>query len=143
MKGFIFEVIREYSVECLAIATCMSKWQQYLFGRSDITVHTDHQPLQTIFKKPLNKAPRRLQRMMLQLQQYNFTVQYKRGKEMHIADTLSRAAITKPNTNGISQECEVFHLELVTLDLKPSCITSNTLQQIQLETSKDPVLTSL
>ena len=67
--------------ECLAIVTCMKKWHQYLFGKQNIIVHTDHQPLETIFKKPLGNAPRRLQRMMLQLQQYNFEVLYKRGKE--------------------------------------------------------------
>ena len=66
--------------ECLAIMTSMKKWHQYLFGKHDIIVQTDHQPLETIFKKPLGKAPQRLQRMMLQLQQYNFEVVYKRGK---------------------------------------------------------------
>ena len=67
--------------ECLAIVTCMDKWHQYLYGKYDITVHSDHQPLQTIFKKPLCKAPRRLQRMMLKLQRYQFSVRYKKGKE--------------------------------------------------------------
>ena len=58
--------------ECLAIVSCMNKWHQYLYGKHDITVHTDHQPLETIFKKPLSKAPRRLLRMMLKLQRYQF-----------------------------------------------------------------------
>ena len=35
--------------ECLAIVSCMDKWHQYLYGKQDITVHTDHQPLETIF----------------------------------------------------------------------------------------------
>ncbi|CAB3979301.1 Transposon Ty3-G Gag-Pol poly [Paramuricea clavata] len=39
--------------ECLAIVTCMSKWHQYLYGKKSILVHTDHQPLETIFRKPL------------------------------------------------------------------------------------------
>ena len=58
--------------ECFAIVSCMDKWHQYLYGKHDITVHTDHQPLETIFKKPLSKAPRRLLRMMLKLQRYQF-----------------------------------------------------------------------
>ena len=37
--------------ECLAIVTCMNKWHQYLYGKQHITVHTDHQPLESIFKK--------------------------------------------------------------------------------------------
>ena len=35
--------------ECLAIDTCMDMWHRYLYGKNDITVHTDHQPLETIF----------------------------------------------------------------------------------------------
>ena len=38
--------------ECLAIITCMIKWHQYLYGKKDILVYTDHQPLETIFRKP-------------------------------------------------------------------------------------------
>ena len=57
--------------ECLAIVSCMDKWHQYLYGKRYIMVHTDHQPLETIFKKPVSNAPRRLQRMMLKLQKFS------------------------------------------------------------------------
>ena len=66
--------------ECLAIVSCMDKWHYYLYGKHDITVRSDHQPLETIFKKPLSRGPRRLQRMMLKLPKYQFTVRYKKGK---------------------------------------------------------------
>ena len=111
--------------ECLAIVSCMDKWHQYLYGKHDITVHTDHQPLETIFKNPLSKAPRRLQRMMLKLQRYQFTVRYKKGKELYVADTLSRAAVTDQPSSTAKQECEVFW------------------QRIRRETAKDPVLETL
>ena len=62
--------------ECLAIVTCMNKWHQYLYGKQHITGHTDHQPLESIFKKPISKAPCRLQRMMLKLLDYQFKVSY-------------------------------------------------------------------
>ena len=137
--------------ECLAIVSCMDKWHQYLYGKHDITVHTDHQPLETIFKKPLSKAPRRLQRMMLKLQKYQFTVRYKKGKELYVADTLSRAAVrpshatvTDPDhTFAGKQECEVFRLELEEMDLTPNRVTADTLKRIRQETAKDPVLTAL
>ncbi|CAB4043835.1 Hypothetical predicted protein [Paramuricea clavata] len=44
--------------ECLAIMTSMKRWHQYLFGKHDIIVQTDHQLLETIFKKPLNTLSR-------------------------------------------------------------------------------------
>ena len=41
--------------ECLAIKVACTKFYQYLYGKQDVIVHSDHQPLETIFKKPLSK----------------------------------------------------------------------------------------
>ncbi|CAB4002182.1 Hypothetical predicted protein [Paramuricea clavata] len=82
--------------ECLAICHSFNKFDQWLYGKKDIEVHTDHQPLETILRKPLNKAPARLQKMMMKLQRYSFKVTYKKGKSMYLADTLSRAALPDP-----------------------------------------------
>ena len=75
--------------ETLAIVHAFRKFDQLLFGKSEITVHSDHKPLETIFKRPLASAPRRLQSMMLSLQRYSFSVEYRKGCSLHIADTLS------------------------------------------------------
>jgi hypothetical protein len=64
--------------ECLAICYCFQKFDQWLHGKADIQVHTDHQPLETITKEPLNKAPARLQKMLMRLQRYRFNVTYKK-----------------------------------------------------------------
>ena len=131
--------------ECLAILSCMDKWHYHLYGKYDVTVHSDHQPLETISKKPLIKAPRRLQRMMLKLQKYQFTVRYKKGRELFVADTLSRAAVGQgvQSPLTIMQECEVFRLELAQIDLTPNRITADTMSRIREEPAKDPVLTVL
>ena len=123
----------------------MDKWHQYLYGKHDITVHTDHQPLETIFKKPLSKAPRRLQRMMLKLQRYQFTVRYKKGKELFVADSLSRASVTGQPSSTAKQECELFRLEIAEMDLEQNRVTPvpDTLKRIRRETTKDPVLAAL
>lgn len=77
----------------LAIVHAFQKFDQLLLGKSAVTVHSDHQPLETIFKRPLASAPRRLQSMMLTLQRYSFHVKYRKGSSLHLADTLSRAAL--------------------------------------------------
>ena len=69
----------------LAIVSCMDKWHYFLCGKHDITVQSDHQPLETIFKNPLSRALRRLQRMMLKLQKYQDTVRYKKEEELFVA----------------------------------------------------------
>ena len=77
--------------ETLAIVHAFHKFDQLLFGKPDITVHSDHQPLETIFKRPL--AAHRLQSMMLALQRCSFHVEYRKGSSLLIADTLSRAPL--------------------------------------------------
>ena len=126
----------------LAIVSCMEKCHHYLYGKHDITVHSDHQPLETIFKKPLSRAPQRLQRMMLRLQNYHFTVQYKKGKEFFVADTLSRAALSDgpESPSGMTQEYDVFRMDLTHMDLSPNLVKPGTMNQIREETEKGPSL---
>ena len=55
---------------------------------------SDHKPLEIIFKKGILSAPKRLQRMMLRIQKFDLDIHYKKGNEVHLADTLSRAFLT-------------------------------------------------
>ena len=56
-------------------------------------------------KKPLNDAPKRLQRMLLQLQKYSLQIWYKKGKYMYLADALSRAYL--PETEQVAEVQEL------------------------------------
>ena len=78
--------------ELLAIVFAMERFENYVYGRH-VTVESDHKPLEIICKKSLLSAPKRLQRMQLRLQKFDFTVEYKKGTKMYLADTLSRAYI--------------------------------------------------
>ena len=79
--------------ECLTIVFACTKFDQYIYGRTMVKLHTAYKPLEIIFKKVLLAAPKRLQCMLLKLQEYNLQVQYKRAVEVHIADFLSRTFI--------------------------------------------------
>ena len=78
--------------EMLAIAYGLTKFHQYNYGKK-VTVITDHKPLVSIVTKPIGKAPKRLQNLLLKTQIYNYEDIYKPGKELHYADELSRAPI--------------------------------------------------
>ena len=52
--------------EFLSVVFAMTKFDHYVYGRH-VTIQSDHQPLQTILKKPIQQAPKRLQRRILQL----------------------------------------------------------------------------
>lgn len=75
--------------EMLAILFSCMRFEQYIIG-GKITVQSDHKPLQSILMKPLLTAPKRLQRMLLALQRYNFSLEFVPGNRMYIADLLSR-----------------------------------------------------
>ena len=129
--------------ECLAICNTFGKFDHWLFGKSDITVHTDHQPLETIYKKPLHKSPARLQRMLMRLQRYQFSLQYKKGTSLHIAETLSRAALPTPVQAKVTG-FEVFRLELEHSDNDHNPrLTDITEELLRSETKKDQTLTDL
>ena len=57
----------------LAIVFVLERFNQYTFGRH-VYIEGDHKPLEMILQKPLARAPRRLQLMMMRLQKYDFTM---------------------------------------------------------------------
>ena len=118
--------------ECLAIVEAFNKFDQWLLGKSDITVHTDHQPLQSIFQKDLASAPKRLQKMMLFLQRYNFTVANRKGSSLHLADTLSRApSRDEAAMPSIPDTFQVFRMHLTQLDPTSPSLTDDTCEQLR------------
>ena len=94
------------SKELLAIVFACERFDTYIYGRDAITVETDHKPLEAIFRKALNAAPQRLQRMLLRLQRYSLSVHYKKVKEIILADTHSRAFTLEANVSAFVQELE-------------------------------------
>ena len=75
-----------------------NKFHHYTYGK-EVAVESDHKPLEAITKKQLSAAAPRLQRMLLQLQHYSITLVYKPGKEMTLADTLSRTYLKNEHSS--------------------------------------------
>ena len=71
---------------CVFGAEC---FQTYVFGRH-FTIESDHKSLEQISMKNLADVPVHVQKMLLRLQDYDFTIKYRPGQDMVIADTLSR-----------------------------------------------------
>ena len=118
--------------EFLAIVYALERCHQYTFGRN-VLVHSDHKPLESILKKPLASAPRRLQGMMMHLQRYDITVSYERGKNMFLADLLSRAYLPK-NSEPEGEELESVNMA----SYVP--ISDQRLEEIRLATQNDESL---
>ena len=136
--------------ECLAIVFACERFEHYIYGRSLVTVHTDHKPLETIYKKPLLNAPKRLQRMLLRLQKYSLCLQYTKGTEMYIADTLSRAFLPMTQTDK-DNTAEVFNVQeqklqedLAAINFAETVnVTEQRFKQIQVHSYQDEALQTL
>ncbi|KAJ8006345.1 hypothetical protein DPEC_G00134270 [Dallia pectoralis] len=98
------------------------RFHYYLYGRDDVTAETDHRPLVSIFVKPLLSAPKRLQSMLLTLQNYCLKVVYKPGPEILQQEQYDTAAI---------QQTDYLN------------VTSQRLTQIRQHTEKDECLQTL
>ena len=75
--------------EMLAIVHGVQQFHTYLYGH-EFKIITDHKPLVTICSKPLHAALPCLQRMVLMIQGYDYNIQHRSGKELLLADALSR-----------------------------------------------------
>jgi hypothetical protein len=95
--------------EMLAITFGCQRFHEYLYGQEIVHVETDHKPIEAIKKKPIHCASPRIQRMLLKIQPYALDIKYKPGKELHIADALSRDYMND-TTGNTEDEFEVCHI---------------------------------
>ena len=119
--------------EALSIVFGLNKFHQYTFGHLT-EVHNDHRPLKAISKKPLFKAPKRLQGMLLRILEYDTKIIWKPGKDMLVADLQSRAY--QP---GDGEEFEFASINMVSF----LPIGEARLTKIQQHTADDDVLCAL
>ena len=102
--------------ESLGVVAGVEKFHTFCYGRSTIVL-SNHKPLTSIVRKDLVNAPPRLQRLLLRLQKYDVTLQYKPGKSMIFADHLSRNV----NSNGSKvPTIPDLNLEVSALELNAS-----------------------
>lgn len=86
--------------ECLALVWAVKKFRPYLEGYKFIAV-TDHQALKWLMN--LQEPSGRLGRWILELQQYEFEIRYRKGALNKVADALSRNPVSTINTQLVSR----------------------------------------
>ena len=77
----------------MASTWACERFQDYLLGLP-LILEMDHKPLVSLLgSKDLDQLPARVQRMSMRLMRFTFEVKYTPGKDLHTADTLSRAPL--------------------------------------------------
>ena len=104
-----------FARECLSVCFGLEKFHTYIYGRH-VLVENDHKPLEMIQHKPIHAAPPGLQQMLLCMQKYDYTIVYKPGNDMVLADCLSRFP-SHTNYLPIPLAHNIQHVQLSTSEL--------------------------
>ena len=119
--------------EALGLVWGIERLHLFLYGAGNFDVFTDHKALETIFNNPVAKPPARIERWQLRLQNYSFTVKFKKGSD-NPSDYMSRhPASHRPEQDTIAEE----YVNFITKNAVPKTMT---LQEIEEETEKDQTL---
>ena len=124
--------------ECLASTWACEKFQKYLIGLGNFELQTDHKPLVPLMKsKDLDQAPVRCQRLLIRLMRFNFTVVHIPGKELVIADALSRSPVPFEPGSSETEEVVSAHVDAVESNWP---LAPTRLDQLRAATVHDPKL---
>lgn len=104
--------------ELIAVHWAIKYFHCYVYN-TQFLVKTDHRPLVHLFsmKDPTSK----LTRIRLDLEEYNFEIQYIKGKDNVCADALSRISID--NLKDIYKS--IFHIRAITRSMSERVVQSN------------------
>ena len=106
-----------------------------------IIIESDHKPLGQIWSKPFHEIPKRLQLICLRLQKYDVKITYRKGSQLVIADTLSRAYLSNEqadsNIENRNEFCAMPEEISLVADLP---ISNERIPEIRRATAADSVL---
>ena len=126
--------------ECLASVRACERFDRYLVGLETFILYTDHKPLVSLINsKDLSQTPLRCQRMLMRLMRYKPVVEYVPGKNMTVADMLSRNPMKAEGSTQLSEDVDL-HVNAITSSWP---VSDAKLDQIREETKKINLKTAL
>ena len=99
----------------LSVCCGLEKFHTSLYSRH-VIIENDYKFLEMIQHKPIHAIPPRLQCMLLHIQKYCYTIQYKPSKDMILAEHLSQFPSAKESL-PIPIHKNIQHIQLFTHEL--------------------------
>lgn len=123
--------------ELLASTWACEKFSRYLVGLVSFKLQTDHKPLINMINgQDLDKAPIRCQRLLMRMMKFSVTAVYVPGKELTVADALSRSPM--PYDGMPDTEAEITGYVDAVMEAQP--VSPRRLAKIVAATSQDAKL---
>ena len=124
--------------DCLATIWGMEKFHYFIYGK-EFTLETDQKPLVSIYRKHMVEISPGIQHLVIRSFPYQpFDVQYRKGLEIPLADALTQVTPLPVEEDRI--QLPIKAVNQVTANIPYS---SNEIELICIEMSKDPTLTVL
>ena len=121
----------------------MEKFHYFLYGK-EFTLETDQKPLVSIYKKHMVDISPRVQRLIVRSFPYLPSHVYKKGKDITVADALSRVTPMDPEDNI---QLPIIAVNMITthilMNVHPQDTFSKKLDQLRKSTAQDNQLTRL
>jgi hypothetical protein len=127
--------------ESLASTWACERFSDYLIGKT-FHIETDHKPLISLLgNKNLEELTPRLQRFRMRLMRFRYTISHVPGKDLIIADALSRAP--SRNIENSESDFENDTTAFVDMIMESFPASNNRLEEIRREQASDPIIQEL
>lgn len=122
--------------ELLAIVWSVKYFRPYLYGKR-FKIQTDHKPLMYLFS--MRDPSSRLLKFRLLLEEYDFHIEYIKGKSNSAADALSRISISSDDLKNINEQvCVLTRAQYKKLEENKNASTSQGNSADNIDTNSRP-----